>query len=67
MEYIDLNSRLKLLSKNQRLFSMKNQKNSPENCPRCGKKLHKGEHKFSDGGYNVIYCKSCGFRQETPI
>ena len=37
-----------------------------DNCPDCGNKLHKGQHKFSDGYYEVIYCKECGFRQEVP-
>jgi hypothetical protein len=45
---------------------MKIQKKLPENCPKCGKKLHQGEHKFSDGEYNVAYCKTCGFRSELP-
>lgn len=37
-----------------------------DNCPRCGKPLHKGQHKFDDGYYEVAYCKECGFRQEKP-
>jgi transcription elongation factor Elf1 len=37
------------------------------NCPECKKELHKGQHKFSDGMYEVFYCKDCGFRKETPI
>ena len=37
-----------------------------DNCPDCGSKLHKGQHKFSDGYYEVIYCKECGFRSEKP-
>jgi C4-type Zn-finger protein len=36
-----------------------------EKCPCCGNKLHKGQHKFSDGMFNIIYCKDCGYRNET--
>lgn len=39
---------------------------SKEFCPECNKKLHEGEHKFSDGAYKVRYCKDCGYRQEIP-
>ncbi len=38
-----------------------------EDCPDCGAKLHKGQHKFSDGLYYVSYCKKCGFRDEKPL
>jgi|TARA_Y100000310_G_C20127385_1_gene554258 hypothetical protein len=38
-----------------------------ENCPDCDAKLHKGQHKFSDGLYDVAYCKECGFRTEKPM
>jgi len=37
------------------------------NCPDCKDKLHVGQHKFSDGMYDVKYCKNCGYRDETPI
>jgi predicted RNA-binding Zn-ribbon protein involved in translation (DUF1610 family) len=37
-----------------------------DNCPDCGSKLHKGQHRFSDGLYYVVYCKECGFREEKP-
>jgi DNA-directed RNA polymerase subunit M/transcription elongation factor TFIIS len=33
-------------------------------CPECGKLLHKGQHKFPDGMFNVFYCKECGYRKE---
>jgi len=36
-------------------------------CPECHKPLHKGQHKFNDGIYEVNYCKDCGYRKETPI
>ncbi|MDP3916736.1 MAG: zf-TFIIB domain-containing protein [Nanoarchaeota archaeon] len=35
-------------------------------CPSCKTKLHKGEHKYSDGIYEVNYCKKCGYRREEP-
>lgn len=38
-----------------------------DSCPDCGSKLHKGQHKFSDGFYFVVYCKECGFREEKPL
>jgi len=38
-----------------------------EDCPDCGFKLHKGQHKFNDGLYSVCYCKKCGFREEKPL
>ena len=37
-----------------------------ENCPECNEKLHHGEHKFSDGVYEIRYCKKSGYRQEKP-
>jgi DNA-directed RNA polymerase subunit M/transcription elongation factor TFIIS len=37
------------------------------NCPDCGKMLHFGQHKFTDGMYNVSYCKKCGYRKEAPV
>jgi len=36
-------------------------------CPECGKSLHKGQHKFADGMFDVSYCKDCGYRNETPL
>jgi len=33
-------------------------------CPECGHSLHKGQHKFSDGIFEVFYCKNCGYRKE---
>ncbi|MFA6462189.1 MAG: hypothetical protein WCV90_08060 [Candidatus Woesearchaeota archaeon] len=33
-------------------------------CPECGTSLHKGQHKFADGMFEVFYCKSCGYRKE---
>ncbi|MBT3262078.1 hypothetical protein HN992_03875 [Candidatus Woesearchaeota archaeon] len=38
-----------------------------EFCPECKSKLHKGDHKFSDGPYDVKYCKNCGYRSEKPL
>jgi RNase P subunit RPR2 len=37
------------------------------NCPDCHKPLHRGQHKFADGMYDVSYCKKCGFRKESPL
>ncbi len=37
-----------------------------EFCPECKEKLHQGDHKFSDGEYQISYCKKCGFRSERP-
>ncbi|HLC90507.1 MAG TPA: hypothetical protein VJI15_01960 [Candidatus Nanoarchaeia archaeon] len=37
------------------------------NCPECRRELHKGQHKFADGMYEVFYCKNCGFRKEIPL
>ncbi len=37
------------------------------NCPECGKTLHQGQHKFSDGFYFVSYCKKCGYKKEVPL
>ena len=37
------------------------------NCPECDKPLHKGQHKYADGLFNVSYCKVCGYRKEVPM
>src|SRR3989338_8972243 len=34
------------------------------NCQECKKTLHVGQHKFTDGMYEVHYCKNCGYRKE---
>jgi len=36
-------------------------------CPECQRELHHGQHKFSDGMYDIFYCKNCGFRKEDPV
>jgi hypothetical protein len=36
-------------------------------CPDCKKRLHEGQHKFSDGMYKVSYCKACGYRSEKGV
>jgi len=38
-----------------------------ENCPECGKNLHKGQHKFADGMFEIFYCKECGYRKEITL
>ena len=38
-----------------------------EKCPECKKDLHYDQHKFSDGMYDVWYCKDCGYKKEKPL